>query len=150
MRPEVGQSILLNAQASRKSILVYEISDNSFPRWIWWIAFPFSFITVLLVTPMVRPFSLKQLVFTYLIPILPLFIAWYGAVSNARTYTLDDLDHLLKPIQDDTYIWEKGSLPGKGGKKIFLMGYLRDTLSFNIVSQRETMWKFEISLCNFS
>ena len=57
--------------------------------------------------------SWQQIIFTYLIPILPFGFAWDGAVSNARTYTLSDLDELLVGLKDDGYIWEKGIVEGK-------------------------------------
>ena len=121
MRPEVAKQILSNAQKAKEPFLAFEISDNSQPKAIWWIAIPINIIMVLFLTPMVRPFTLTQFIFTYLIPILPLVIAWDGAVSNARTYTLSDLDLLLSEIKTEGYTWEKGTIKGKA-KKIYLMG----------------------------
>ncbi len=89
---------------------------------------PINIIAVLLLTPMVRPMSWQQLVFTYLIPVLPLAIAWDGAVSNARTYTLEDLDMLLQRIPSENYGWTKGKIPGKGGTKLYLKGGPRPTV----------------------
>ncbi|MCR9252020.1 MAG: hypothetical protein NXI20_16465 [bacterium] len=122
MKPEIAKGILKNAKDQKQAFCAYEISDNSFPKWIWWIAIPFSFLTVFFVTPMVRPMTFKQLFFTYVIPVLPFFIAWDGAVSNARTYTLEDMDILLEDLSDESYTWEKGSLKGKGGNKLYLLG----------------------------
>lgn len=122
MRPEIAKAILKDARDDRQPICIYEISDNSFPKWIWWIAFPINILTVLFITPMVRPMTVQQIVFTYLIPILPLVIAWDGAVSNARTYTLEDMDQLLQGLEGPGYAWEKGSLKGKGGNKLYLLG----------------------------
>lgn len=122
MPPERLKDILSNAQESKQPFLGYEISDNSFPKWIWWIAFPINILTVLLVTPMVRPMTWQQLVFTYLIPVLPILIAWDGAVSNARTYTLNDMEFVLSDLPASNYKWETGSLEGKGGKKLYLKG----------------------------
>ncbi|MBR09407.1 MAG: hypothetical protein CMP48_17190 [Rickettsiales bacterium] len=122
MKPEVLKDILADAQNAKQPFLGYEISDNSFPKWIWWIGLPFNIISVFLITPLVRPMTWQQLVFTYLIPVLPILIAWDGAVSNARTYTLEDMDILLNDLPAADYHWEKGALPGKGGKKLFLKG----------------------------
>ncbi|RNI22686.1 class I SAM-dependent methyltransferase [Rufibacter latericius] len=121
MRPEPARKILQNAFNQRQPICIYEISDNSYPSSLWWIALPFNFLTPFFITPLVRPLSWKQLVFTYLIPIIPFFFAWDGAVSNARTYTLNDLDSLLKGLEAEDYVWEKGILQGKS-KKIYLLG----------------------------
>ncbi len=122
MKPHVARAILSNAKHSRQPILIYEITDNSTPIYLWWLAIPFALIGSLILTPTVKPLTWQQLVFTYLIPILPLFIAWDGAVSNARTYTLKDMELLVEGLSDKEYHWEMGKLKGKGGDKIYLLG----------------------------
>ncbi|WP_232834895.1 DUF2798 domain-containing protein [Pleomorphovibrio marinus] len=121
--PDAARNILLNAQEEEQPILIFEISDNSFPKWLWWTAFPVAFVGVFFITPKVRPFTWQQFLFTYLIPLLPLFIAWDGAVSNARTYTIEDLKSLIDSLPKSSYQWETGKLSGKGGNKIYLLGY---------------------------
>ncbi|BDS09394.1 hypothetical protein [Aureispira anguillae] len=122
MKPAIAKRILLDAQKDKQPICIFEISDNSMPFVLWWLAIPTSFIMVFLLTPFVRPLTWKQLVFTYLIPLLPIFIAWDGAVSNARTYTLADWDELLGELPKEGYKWEKGTIKGKAGNKMYLMG----------------------------
>ena len=121
MNPTAARKILESAQQSRQPIALFEISDNAFPVFIWWIAFPINIISCFFVTLLVRPMSWQQVVFTYLIPIIPLFFAWDGAVSNARTYTLTDMDLLLKGLETKDYTWEKGTIKGKT-KKLYLLG----------------------------
>ncbi len=125
MRPELARKILADAQRSHQPFCAYEISDNSPPILLWWLAVPVNILVVLLLTPMVRPLRWQQLVFTYLIPLLPLFIAWDGAVSNARTYTVADMEELVAPIKNNEYTWECGTLAGKMGKKAYLLGLPR-------------------------
>jgi hypothetical protein len=122
MKPEVAKEILKDAKENKQPICIYEISDNGFPKWLWWTAFPINIITTFFITPMIRPMSWQQLIFTYIVPILPIIIAWDGAVSNARTYTLADMDILLEGLKSDDYIWKKNTIKGKGGNKIYLMG----------------------------
>ncbi len=121
MTEDVAKSILKDAHDSKEGICVFEISDNSIPYWIAWLAFPINILSVLFITPMVRPFTWQQFVFTYLIPILPLAIAWDGAVSNVRTYTVKDLQDLTSDLNDN-YSWEIDTVKGKGGKKLYLLG----------------------------
>jgi hypothetical protein len=73
------------------------------------------------VTPLVRPFKWQQFVFTYLIPIIPFCFAWDGAISNIRTYTIKDLDELLKGLPSAKYSWGKGVVDGNP-KMIYLRG----------------------------
>lgn len=122
MTPNIAKDILTNSKDKKQPICIYEISDNSFPKVIWWIAIPTTFISVFFMTFMVRPLTWQQIIFTYFLPILPLFIAWDGAVSNARTYTLNDWDIILKDLQSNDYKWEKGTVKGKGGNKMYLTG----------------------------
>lgn len=122
MKPEDAGNILANAQVSREPICIFEISDNSTPIWLWWITFPINFFMTFFITPMVRPLTWQQLVFTYLIPVIPLCFGWDGAVSNARTYTLSDLEELLGNLESDNYQWEKGIIEGKT-RQIYLLGY---------------------------
>ena len=121
MKPDTARSILKNVRDRKQPICIYEISDNSFPLFLWWVAIPLNIITAFLITPFVRPLSWKQILFTYLIPVIPIFFAWDGAVSNARTYTLEDLDILLEGLETEDYKWEKGRIGGKT-KKLYLLG----------------------------
>lgn len=121
MPPDTAKAILQSAQEDQQPICIYEMSDNSFPKWLWWIAFPVNVITCIVITPLVRPLTWYQLVFTYLIPIIPICFAWDGAVSNARTYTIEDMEMLLQDIRNPDYHWEMNVIPGKA-KKLYIKG----------------------------
>lgn len=121
MKPEIAREILMNAKESRVPICIYEISDNRLPTFLWWATIPVIFLMALFITPFVRPLTWKQLVFTYIIPVIPFCFAWDGAVSNVRTYTLEDLDILLGGLESDDYRWEKGRI-AKKGNKLYLLG----------------------------
>ncbi len=122
MPPDTARAILARAEESGQPFCAYEISDNAPPIVLWWLAIPFAFLITFFVTPLVRPLTFRQVIFTYFIPLLPFFIAWDGAVSNARTYTLKDLEELVGDQKGKDYRWEMGVLPGKGGGKIWLLG----------------------------
>jgi hypothetical protein len=123
MKPDIAKAILRDAKEAHQPICIYEISDNSMPpAWLWWIGLPFNFIFALFVSAAVRPMNWQQIIFTYLIPVIPLCFAWDGAVSNIRTYTLSDMDQLLEGLHAENYTWEKGTIKGKGGNKLYLKG----------------------------
>jgi hypothetical protein len=48
-------------------------------------------------------------------------VTWDGAVSNARTYTLEDMDIFLEGLNSQGYTWEKGIIKGKS-RKVYLLG----------------------------
>lgn len=123
MPPSIAKNILKDAQDKKQAMLVFELSDNSVPPiWLWWISIPIGFLMTLFFTFFVRPMTWQQLVFTYLIPILPLAIAWDGAVSNARTYTKSDFDELISDFKSDAYKWEYTTVKGKAGNHCIIKG----------------------------
>jgi hypothetical protein len=81
-------------------------------------------IMVLFMTPFVKPLTWRQIVFTYLIPIIPICHAWDGQASLPRMFTLKDLDHLLEELGSGNYTWQKGHAIKKNGKKqgTYLLG----------------------------
>ncbi|MDR9415862.1 MAG: hypothetical protein RI564_06230 [Gracilimonas sp.] len=121
-KPNDALKILKEAQSQRQPFCLFELSDNSTPLFLWWIAIPINFLMALFITPMVRPMTIQQVFFTYLIPVIPLFFAWDGAASNARTYTLEDLDELLDELPAADYKWEKGIFEGISNQ-IYVIGY---------------------------
>ncbi len=121
MNPETAMRILKSAMDDREPVCVFEISDNSSPKALWWLAIPFNFLSVFFITPMVRPMTIQQIFFTYIIPVLPLFIAWDGAVSNARTYSQSDWDEILRRLPANDYQWERGIVRNKV-RKSYMIG----------------------------
>ena len=102
---EKAKKVLSRAVEEQRVICIFEITENKYPVWLWWLAMlPFWTMTYIL-TLLIRPFSFTQIFFTYCIQILPICVAWDGAVSNARTYTEADLKELTADLQDN-YHWE--------------------------------------------
>jgi hypothetical protein len=128
MPPDQARGILASAQASGQPLLVYEMADNTIPFALWCLLLPVSLglvaITALLMTPFVRPLTARQLIFTYLIPIIPLAYAWDGQASLPRMYTQRDLDELLATLPRSSYRWEKGLARTASGRKLgtYLLG----------------------------
>lgn len=121
MPPDVARKILASAHANRQPMLIYEMADNSMPLWLWWLQLPLGlsilFVMNLFLTPFVRPLTVKQLIFTYLIPILPLAYAWDGQTSYPRMYAPRDFDELLEGLSDEGYSWQHGPALNDKGKK---------------------------------
>ena len=119
----LAKAILERAVDSGDPIVIYELSDNSAPpKYLWWIGLPLNLIFGFFVAACIRPMSLKHFSFSFLIPIIPVLFAWDGAVSNARTYTLTDLDELLSGGSIDGYKWTKGLRAAGPMKQLFLIG----------------------------
>ncbi|MEM1220816.1 MAG: hypothetical protein AAGH79_17990 [Bacteroidota bacterium] len=121
MPPPVARKILHTAQENRQPFLIYEIAENNIPTLVWWLFLPLGllivFIMALFLTPFSRPLTAQQLIFTYLIPVIPLAYAWDGQASLVRMYTFDDLKSMLPPASDD-YEWEMAPAPNPKGKTL--------------------------------
>ncbi len=121
MPPDIARKILSSAQQHKQPFLIYELAENNIPLLVWALFLPFGlvilFIISLFMTPFVRPLTLRQLFFTYLIPIIPITYAWDGQASLPRMYSMSDLDELLKDLTSNEYVWKKGIARGKNGKK---------------------------------
>ena len=119
-KPEDAKLILQNAIDSKSSIAIFEAQERSFPSIL---AMLFSPITVLLVTPFIKPFKIGRIVFTYLIPIVPLFILWDGLVSSLRTYSVAEMQALVKDLENtEHYHWEINRIKSGPGVLLYLVG----------------------------
>lgn len=120
-KPEQARAILADAARKRVPIGIFEGASKRY----WEIAvaiflFPLIFLVV---TPFIRPFRLSRLVFTYLVPLIPICTIWDGCVSILRIYTPEHLRRLTAGIQADRYHWEAGRIKHKTGTVIYLIGY---------------------------
>jgi hypothetical protein len=109
LKPGDAKAVLHAAAAARQPIAIVEISDRSL-RMLPVVLTP---LMVLVATPFMRPFLWRRLLWTYLIPLVPLTCLWDGIVSQLRAYTLEELRDLTAasaPMR-----WEIARVPVVGG-----------------------------------
>lgn len=106
MPEPVARGILTDAFQKKQPIFIFEVTNNWPPRILWWVPLPFVAILVLLHTPFMRPLTWRQVLLTYVIPILPLMIALDGTASNPRTYNADDFQEPTANLKSSDYVWE--------------------------------------------
>jgi len=105
-RPEDARAILADARRHRAGILVVEGTERSAKGILGLvIAAP---LLVLVLTPLVRPFTWWRLLFTYLVPLAPLLVLFDGVVSCLRTYTEEELRAFTRELEAPDYTWEVG------------------------------------------
>lgn len=105
-RPEAAVKILQNAVDSNTPIALFESQQRDVKSMISML---FSPISVLLVTPFIRPFSIGRIFFTYIIPLVPIFILWDGVVSALRTYSVKEMHELVSNVKGhERYEWKIG------------------------------------------
>lgn len=119
-KPADARLILQNAIDSESSIAVFEASERSFQSILAMLLSP---ISVLVVTPFIYPFKAGRIVFTYLIPIVPLFVCWDGVVSCLRTYSIKEMGNLVKQLKGrENYSWEIDKVKSRGLNVLYLIG----------------------------
>jgi hypothetical protein len=120
-RPQQAVQILQNAVDSQSPIALFEAQERNLKSILSMV---FSPISVLLTTPFIRPFSAGRLIFTYLIPLVPLFVMWDGIVSALRTYTVAEMEELVSQVQGHAdFTWEIGRVQSGPTSNPYLIGY---------------------------
>lgn len=115
-----AKSILQNTVDAEQPIAIFEAQERSISSIL---AMIFSPITVLFVTPFIKPFKFGRFLFTYLIPIVPLFVLWDGVVSSLRTYSVKEMHQLIEGVENShTFNWQVGRLKSGPGVVLYLIG----------------------------
>ncbi|HEV2620021.1 MAG TPA: hypothetical protein VGU23_08815, partial [Acidobacteriaceae bacterium] len=117
--PAAARRILEDAVDAQQPIAIFEIPERSL---LLMFLFFFTPIYVALATPFIRPFRWRRLLWTYLIPAIPLTCWWDGLISACRAYTVAEMLAMTQGL--DRYDWKAGriALPGKTGHLTSLRG----------------------------
>lgn len=107
LRPDAAKAILKDAFERRQPICIFESGQGNLLGIASMIGVPFA---VLALMPFVRPLRWQYLLFTYLIPVLPLIVLWDGLVSMVRIYSLEQMKELTAGLAAPGYAWEIGRL----------------------------------------
>lgn len=119
-KPNDASSILQNAVDTHSAIAVFEAQERTF---LSLLAMFLSPITVLLTTPFIKPIKIGRLIFTYLLPIVPLFVWWDGIISALRTYSVIEMNELVKSLdKTEKYDWEINRIKSGPGTILYLLG----------------------------
>jgi hypothetical protein len=120
-RYEDAKKIIQDSVTKSMPIIVVEIQQRNFISLIPMILSP---VNVLLTTPFIRPFRFGRILFTYLVPILPIVIMWDGIVSVLRTYTIKELQKMVDELENSSsYTWDIGVTKKGPGAVMYLAGY---------------------------
>jgi len=109
-RPDQARRILTDAVAARQPIAIFElVGREPFP----FVAILFAPLAVMLAVPFLKPFRWTNLLFTWLIPLVPLLVLWDGLVSMLRIYSVPELETLVASIDAPgaaDYAWDIGRI----------------------------------------
>jgi len=108
-----AREILADAREKGQGIGIFEYTERS-PAWVLYLL---TIPAVVWICSLgIRPLSWQRLVFTYLIPLIPLFVCFDGAISCLRTYSPAELQALVDEIEADfsaegeRYEWQVGQI----------------------------------------
>ena len=106
-KPDEVKTILKNIQDKRAAICIFDYAPA---KGLVLALSPLTFIIGILqfyfLSFLVRPFTLTRLLFTNIIPVVPLVSAWDGIVSALRKYDKDSLLAITKDIEKPGYTWK--------------------------------------------
>lgn len=112
-QPEQVRSILQDAVDNNAPIAIFDGGDKSF------FAIPgilvIHSIAILLFTPFFKPFKFSRLLFTYILPLIPLYTIWDGWVSIMRLYKPKELLKIANDVSAGRYNWTAGKTKSKFG-----------------------------------
>ncbi len=110
-RPDAAKAILKDAFDRRRAICIFESGSGTLAGLISMVGVP---LAVLALMPWARPFRWAYLLFTYILPLIPLIVLWDGSVSMLRTYTPELMKKLTHDLQASDYVWEIGRIQVRG------------------------------------
>lgn len=115
--PEAVRALLAGVVARGEPLAFFDVAANPVIRKLPLVFAPVAmafnmvalFVGSLVLVPMLRPVRLSRLVLTYLLPAIPLLVAWDGTASALRAYTPEELLELARSVPGgDQYEWAAG------------------------------------------
>ena len=119
---QFAKSVLKNAVDARCGIGIFDGGNKNILAVLAVLIFhPILFFVF---TPFFKPFRFSRLLFTYLIPIIPICTVWDGIVSIIRLYKPTELLKIAYEVDNENYFWEAGKKRSNWGLNVtYLIGY---------------------------
>ncbi len=123
-RPEQVRAILKDAAENADGIATFEATGNTWKNNLQTL-FVLPFASAFLVAFLLRPIRLTNILFSILIPVIPLTALFDGLVSNFRTYSAADLEELTRSIDCPDFRWQAGTVKVRrtGLEATYLFGW---------------------------
>lgn len=117
--PASGRAVLKCAVDAWQPVGIFEIPERRLATIIPLFLTP---LFLAIATPFIRPFQWRRLLWTYLLPLVPLTCWWDGLISQLRAYTVVEMLELTRDL--DTYDWKAGRVPigATPGNLTYLLG----------------------------
>jgi len=116
--PSDARASLADAVAQNRGIGVFETPNFHVSTLLVTMLVP---LICLCLTPGIRPFRWSRLLWTYLLPVVPLVLVVDGILSCLRAYSLEDLRELTHGLGEG-YCWDVGRAQGGYVGVTYLIG----------------------------
>ena len=114
-----ARDILRSTVANKDVIAIFEPMEKSLLQWI--LNTISTLLLTFFITPFISPFRWDRIIFTYLIPIVPLVTTFDGWVSILRLHTPESMMEMTRELNEE-YEWQTGKASHRFGKVTYLMG----------------------------
>jgi hypothetical protein len=122
--PRSARMVLEGAVQARQPIGIFEIPERSLLMIFLSLLTP---IFIAVATPFIKPFRWKHLLWTYVIPLIPLTCWWDGLVSTCRAYTAAEMLAMTQGLDDYEWKADRIRVQGKAGHLTYLLGIPRSS-----------------------
>lgn len=129
-RPDAIRSILTAAVSAKAPIAFFDIAASPQLRKVPLVLAPIPvainmtmlFWVSFFLVPFAKPFRLSRLALTYLVPLVPMLVAWDGTASALRAYMPEELLEIARSVPGaDSYEWRSE----REGNALYLTGIPR-------------------------
>jgi hypothetical protein len=130
LRPDEALGLLKDARDAGVPVGVFDVGSartdaKSLVQTVVFLAFaPVVFLlSYFILTPQLGPLTWQRVVFTYLIPVVPVVTWWDFAATAFRSYTPDEMKQVVATLEKDGYVWEVGETGTKQIPTSYIVGY---------------------------
>eukprot|EP00906_Rhabdomonas_costata_P023051 RCo033184 len=123
----LARQILQNAVRTGSPIAIFECTERSLVNLMF---LPIgSFFMAIALAPFVRPFSWARLGLTWLVPVVPMVLAFDTVVSILRTYSPGEMRAIARSVEgSEQFEWEMGTVRWLGLLGVvYYIGYPKNT-----------------------
>lgn len=107
--PEAARAILADAVARREGVAIFEGARRDAWTMTALVAVPFLALGA---AAAARPMRFSRILWTWIVPVVPLVLLVDGLLSCLRSYSLEDLRELTRGLSRPDYTWQVGDEPG--------------------------------------